>query len=344
MIFTPFVKQRMTTTSQYNFCIDFFKGIACMMVIFIHCRFPGFIGQAIQAIARFAVPFFFMVSGYYCFSPRQRSFFVGGRKIFHVFIITILSYLFYFGLTLLDKYVICASISLDYSLSDVWNFIIFNQPINVPGHLWFLFALLYVYLLNTLIDIFNIRRFAYAWAGIMFLALVFLNQVIWYIWSYEIPSYFYRNGLIEGFAFFMLGYYLRKRQGKLSIDNISLWFIILCSVVLNIAEHFLCEKIFNIYICTYPLVTGMFIYATKNSSSFAGIIQRIGNKYSVYIYVLHIFVWDYLVRFLHVVGCEGNNEIMYFIPLAVLIITLLLSAGCYTIIGEIRKLRIKISQ
>lgn len=54
---------------QYNYCLDFLKGIACMFVVFMHCEFPGITGIAVQAISRFCVPFFFMVSGYFCFRP-----------------------------------------------------------------------------------------------------------------------------------------------------------------------------------------------------------------------------------------------------------------------------------
>ncbi|MBR1631194.1 MAG: acyltransferase family protein [Paludibacteraceae bacterium] len=54
---------------QYNYCLDFIKGIACVFVVFMHCEFPGIMGMAVQAISRFCVPFFFMVSGYYCFRP-----------------------------------------------------------------------------------------------------------------------------------------------------------------------------------------------------------------------------------------------------------------------------------
>lgn len=54
---------------QYNYCLDFIKGIACIFVVFMHCEFPGVIGTAVQAISRFCVPFFFMVSGYFCFRP-----------------------------------------------------------------------------------------------------------------------------------------------------------------------------------------------------------------------------------------------------------------------------------
>ena len=61
------------TTRQYNYCLDFLKGIACMFVVFMHCEFPGVMGVAVQAISRFCVPFFFMVSGYFCFRPLSVS-------------------------------------------------------------------------------------------------------------------------------------------------------------------------------------------------------------------------------------------------------------------------------
>lgn len=59
----------MTKQKQYNYCLDFIKGIACMFVVFMHCEFPGIFGTAVQAVSRFCVPFFFMVSGYFCFKP-----------------------------------------------------------------------------------------------------------------------------------------------------------------------------------------------------------------------------------------------------------------------------------
>ena len=58
---------------QYNYCLDYLKGIACIFVVFMHCEFPDMLGTAVQAISRFCVPFFFMVSGYFCFRPLERN-------------------------------------------------------------------------------------------------------------------------------------------------------------------------------------------------------------------------------------------------------------------------------
>lgn len=50
---------------QRNQSIDFLKGIAAIFVVFIHVKLGGTFGDYIAAIGAFAVPFFFMVSGYF---------------------------------------------------------------------------------------------------------------------------------------------------------------------------------------------------------------------------------------------------------------------------------------
>uniref|UniRef100_UPI003FA49461 acyltransferase family protein n=1 Tax=Enterocloster clostridioformis TaxID=1531 RepID=UPI003FA49461 len=46
--------------------MDCIKGAACIAVVLIHYNFPGYLGIIIKTLSRFAVPFFFGVSGYYC--------------------------------------------------------------------------------------------------------------------------------------------------------------------------------------------------------------------------------------------------------------------------------------
>ena len=59
-------------TKKYNYCLDFIKGLACIFVVLMHCEFPGLLGTAVQAVSRFCVPLFFMVSGYFCFRPTAK--------------------------------------------------------------------------------------------------------------------------------------------------------------------------------------------------------------------------------------------------------------------------------
>ncbi len=50
--------------TQKNNTLEILKLLASYMVVFIHVSFYGKLGVAIDALARFAVPFFFLVSGY----------------------------------------------------------------------------------------------------------------------------------------------------------------------------------------------------------------------------------------------------------------------------------------
>ena len=51
---------------QYEL-INALKIIAAFFVVGIHVHFPGDFGRAFVAVARFAVPFFFMVSGFFSY-------------------------------------------------------------------------------------------------------------------------------------------------------------------------------------------------------------------------------------------------------------------------------------
>lgn len=53
------------TKKLVNNRLYFWEGIACIFVVLIHCQLPGRVGIVTETIARFAVPLFFSISGYY---------------------------------------------------------------------------------------------------------------------------------------------------------------------------------------------------------------------------------------------------------------------------------------
>lgn len=68
-----------------NHVLDAEKAAAAYMVVFLHLHFPGVTGDIFNAAARFAVPFFFMISGYFCWRKDKNA---GARipgKIRHTF-------------------------------------------------------------------------------------------------------------------------------------------------------------------------------------------------------------------------------------------------------------------
>lgn len=54
-------------TVQKNDTLELIKLFASYMVVFIHVMFYGTVGEAMNALGRFAVPLFFLISGYYSF-------------------------------------------------------------------------------------------------------------------------------------------------------------------------------------------------------------------------------------------------------------------------------------
>ena len=51
-----------------NHFLDTIKGVACICVVFIHIHFPGVLGDVVARLSNFAVPIFFMTSGFFSFS------------------------------------------------------------------------------------------------------------------------------------------------------------------------------------------------------------------------------------------------------------------------------------
>lgn len=319
-----------TAKKPYNYCMDFLKGLACIFVVFIHVKFPGDFGQAVQAVARFAVPFFFMVSGYYYFRPDYQGVTGGGKKILHIFKITFFAYLFYIVVALLENQFLDGKNEFDFSVPQIIHVAIYSVPSNVPNQLWFLIALLELYIIYFFVDLFRMKKLIYIMLIITFLAMIMLAQGAWYFGSHSLPN-FYRNAWIEGFSFFTLGYYLHDQNDKIMIKNKTLVIFVIFSIVLSVVERFACGRIFAVHLSTIPLVTCLFIYAIKNSENHAGTIQKIGKKYSMYVYILHMFFWKYLDRLIEYLSLQDNYLVSWLRPIMVLGFTILASMGCYVL-------------
>lgn len=317
----------------YNYCMDFLKGIACIFVVFIHVKFPGDFGQAVQAVARFAVPFFFMVSGYYCYRKDYQGVGGGVKKIWHIVKITFFAYLFYIIVALIDNQFLGGDKQFDFSFSHLKYVALLSVPSNVPGQLWFMIALLEVYIIYFFVDLLHARKLAYWVAVFTFLAMIMLAQGAW-LMGYKLSADYYRNAWIEGFSFFTLGYFLHDKQEKLTISNKALLIIICISAVLSIVERFLCGRIFAVHLSTYFLVTSLFIYAIKNPERHEGVVQRIGKIYSMYVYVLHMFVWHSFDRIITNMAADENMLVLWLRPLVVFSVTILLSMCCYLLFNR----------
>ena len=142
-------------SNQKNLILNVEKLIAAYMVVFIHVSFPGRFGTAIVCLARFAVPFFFIVSGYFSHEKFNQD---NIEKIDKKIRTTGLLYLESIGFYLLivlgmlrnsEQFITWLSAELNYKAIIKWLF--FNKFNNIElEHLWFIGALLYCYIFFAL--------------------------------------------------------------------------------------------------------------------------------------------------------------------------------------------------
>lgn len=63
-----------TVGGQRNQSIECARLLAAVLVVFVHCRFPGTFGGYVECLGRYAVPLFFVISGFFSFG-------ISGEKI-----------------------------------------------------------------------------------------------------------------------------------------------------------------------------------------------------------------------------------------------------------------------
>jgi surface polysaccharide O-acyltransferase-like enzyme len=304
-----------TSNKYYNYCLDFIKGLACIFVVFMHCEFPGRLGIAVQAIGRFCVPFFFMVSGYFCFKPTGTPLNMK-RKIGHIARIAFLACLFYLGFVLVRHWAL-GSVFPALTWTKIVNWVVFNVPYLVAGQYWFLFALLYTYLFFGILAHFRLKRFAYILAGVLFVIYITLAQGL-HVAGVKVPNMFYRNWLVEAFPFFMLGHWIHEYQDRITLSSRVLLFGIICFTLLCLVERYLLGRDFGVNICTIPQVFAMFVYGVKNPQRHASVLQRLGRDCSMLVYILHPAVWHSLDGVYGAIGWSSSMPALYFRPVLVL--------------------------
>ena len=310
---------------KYNSCLDFIKGFACFCVVFMHCEFPGVVGIVVQAISRFSVPFFFMVSGYFCFYPGRYDSALIRRKTTHITGIVLWVSLFYvlFAFVLKSAYVV--------TRYEMWAFGVFNQPVIIVGQLWFLFAFLYVYFAVAIIWKADKIKWFYLISAVLIVVYICMAQGT-HLCGIKIQNMYYRNWLIEGVPFFFAGHWIHANQDKISLSDKMLILVILVSTLLCLVERKIMGRDFGVNIMTFPQVFALFIYAVKYPDRHRGIIQKIGKRYSMWVYILHPFVFLSMDKIYHHWAVDTVVLLQWFRPIVTVIITLILSSICYAVL------------
>ena len=289
--------------------IDIIKGFSCISVIYIHCPIPGFIGKCILAISRYAVPFFFFISGYYFLNSNleitnSRIF----MKIRHILALLRKNSLFYCIFCILFNILKDRSWNIKEFTQSLFNkkkivkFILFNCPFKYL-HIWFILALLYCYLFMLLLSSINsniIKNSFFEYFIICFGIIGYhlltefgrmkLIRIIKIIFKYKLDiSHFF---IFRAFPFFALGILIRKKKIR-PIQSSYLILVFIFGSLLSCIEQYLFKMPLNSYIGTYFQLVSLISFCFKNKNNYSKaimFISYIGRELSDKIYYYHIAV------------------------------------------------------
>ena len=299
------------------------KLLAALAVITIHVRFPGEFGGYCVAFSRFAVPFFFAVSGRFLLAfgaddsenetayIRRRSF--GAlKKICKVTLVVYLIYLsFSFIYHIVNKIPVKEWFSSKFNAAEAFNFILFNSgrfiydPSYTFDHLWFLFALIYVYVLIIIFA--GVLRKWYRWLAALLLFLLYFGEALQTFYPIRpfginiCTWYVMRNWLFVGMPFVLTGIlfsdYVSHKKKSLGMSGIMeqmrKWkkcgFILLILGIISTAAEYTVFGSKEVYIGSL-LITISLLSLSESGIGGGRYIWKLGKEASSRLYYIPVLV------------------------------------------------------
>lgn len=281
-----------------NDVLNVWKGLAIFGVVFFHCRIPfAELDNLCQALLRFSVPLFFMVSGYFSWDKESD---ISVAKIKRhmakigklCLVSSALAFLFLEALGLLSGGPGRALEKLGnfFSAQNLAIWICFNQDpfINI---LWFVFAQLYAYAILLFLCRRNLMRAGYRLMVGLLAALALLADIL-PIFGVSVTLFYYRNFLFLGLPYMLLGYWVHENKQCLlqRVPQRRIILLILAASLEVALESALLGRR-DVYLGTLFQVIGIFLLSLgKEEMAVKCVLKTIGEKYTGFIFVVHYLV------------------------------------------------------
>ena len=282
-----------------NMSLDVLKLIASYVVVFIHFKFSGLTGDIVDALARFAVPVFFMVSGYFAYSNSTEKIISKMKNIIKIYFWGAVIYICFYGI--LTLYDIGIKGAMWYGISYfnpviVVKFIVFNVP-RSSEHLWFLVALIYVYGLHYFIAKWKIKESIYLWIGVVLLAIHLLLGVGLSSIGIVIPICVIRNFLFMGYPFYCIGMLIRKNEDLVhkKITYKRAMILILIGVIETVISYFISGKN-ELFVGSVLVAVSLLVISLKAKDIQINELVSMVARTSSGIYLIHIMLGNIIER------------------------------------------------
>ena len=282
------------------------------MVVFIHVIFPGKIGTVLETLARFAVPFFFFISGFYSYGISPTKIINRIKKILTLIIFATVSYtLFNISLLLLSGgwNDVSAYFSNYVDFGNVVKLIFLNIPVRLE-YLWYLYAMLYVYIFFYFTTIFRVNeKVIFTLSFSLLIVHVLLVEVL-SVYGIFIPSQFVRNFAVMGIPFFVVGSFAKIHQNKFrSVSNLAILLLIIIGTIESILSRYFFDKkeiYFGSLFILFALVCVFIKYSTVSYHNFFTSLEGC----STYIYIFHDMVSKAIRAIYVVLGISVKKSVV----------------------------------
>ena len=219
----------MQTKLHRNETLECCRILAAVFVVFLHVPFPGLVGKTVNCLARFAVPLFFAISGWFSYGAKPEKLLRRMGKIWLLEAVGI-------GLTVLSK-------GFRVGLPDaaaLSKWLLLNVD-PFAGHLWYLSAMACCYgflWLYTRLACRNRKNYLplYGLSGLL-LACHFAMGNFADFTGIRVDYTLYRNAWFFGIPMFSMGLFLREFSGKL--PRKGTWAALILGFVLSLAERWI---------------------------------------------------------------------------------------------------------
>ena len=324
-----------------NWQFDFLKGISCIFVVFLHCRFPDVIGDLIIYAFRFPVPIFFMITGYYSYGKDRTWIVKKALGILKMLLLTEFLYGgWYMAVALLDNGSLSLYLSALEGFRHPFRTILCGTVFNPT--LWYLYAAFWTYVIIFFLGTARHKR----WSYVLILVLLWGQIFGRFYWQnhYDINQaiYWFRSAYLFGLPMTLLGSLLAEKAQWIK-EKSGLPQAFLITVLgggIMVVEYFVSGQYMDFHISTLFVSVGLFMMAMtfpaeKPVGAFS-VVAYIGRRLSMWIYLLHMWCSSVVERVTKKIAGEYESIYAWLKPILVCLFACLLA---FAICGIQEKMR-----
>lgn len=275
--------------NKKNNSFNFLKGLACVGVVLMHISFPGKVGQVIARLWAFAVPLFIMISGYYAYGCEKAKIKKRLKKTCGIFLYGIIVFFICESIVHLRAEDFVAWLASFISIKTLIK-LVFFCTIDFATPLWYLIAMIETYILWYFVVTKEKENVAIKFLPILFAAQVISISICD---TFEMDWFLKINFLTRAFVWYLLGYFIHSKEIAIS-QKISNWHLILMLLIgafIALVHQMTGIKVDFSSVGLLFYAIAIFILGVKNSEKrLGGVIEYIGERLSLNIYVLHCAV------------------------------------------------------